>query len=71
MRFRIRIRSNTQYSGDISGGSDAPVFLVGDPKQAIYSFRGADIFVYLKAARDARALLAGAQLAFQSWLQLH
>ena len=35
--------------------ADAPVFLVGDPKQAIYSFRGADIFAYLKAARDAQA----------------
>jgi exodeoxyribonuclease V beta subunit len=32
-------------------GSGQPVFLVGDPKQAIYSFRGADIFTYL-AARD-------------------
>ena len=29
-----------------------PVFLVGDPKQAIYSFRGADIFAYLIARRD-------------------
>lgn len=29
-----------------------PVFLVGDPKQAIYSFRGADIFAYLEARRD-------------------
>ena len=29
------------------------LFLVGDPKQAIYSFRGADIFAYLAAARDA------------------
>jgi exodeoxyribonuclease V beta subunit len=29
-----------------------PVFLVGDPKQAIYSFRGADIFAYLTARRD-------------------
>ncbi|TIC79587.1 exodeoxyribonuclease V subunit beta [Crenobacter intestini] len=32
----------------------APVFLVGDPKQAIYSFRGADIFAYLAARDDAR-----------------
>lgn len=31
-----------------------PVFLVGDPKQAIYSFRGADIFAYLAARSDAR-----------------
>ncbi|MBN2298838.1 MAG: exodeoxyribonuclease V subunit beta, partial [Deltaproteobacteria bacterium] len=28
-----------------------PMFLIGDPKQAIYSFRGADIFTYLGAAR--------------------
>ncbi len=26
------------------------LFLIGDPKQAIYSFRGADVFAYLKAA---------------------
>ena len=35
-------------------GSGLPVFLVGDPKQAIYSFRGADVFAYLGARRDAR-----------------
>lgn len=29
--------------------SGSPVFFVGDPKQAIYSFRGADIFTYLNA----------------------
>jgi exodeoxyribonuclease V beta subunit len=29
------------------------LFLVGDPKQAIYAFRGADIFAYLKAAAGA------------------
>jgi exodeoxyribonuclease V beta subunit len=28
------------------------LFLIGDPKQAIYSFRGADIFTYLKARQD-------------------
>ena len=26
------------------------LFLIGDPKQAIYSFRGADLFAYMKAA---------------------
>ncbi len=30
-----------------------PVFFIGDPKQAIYSFRGADIFAYLDAVADA------------------
>ncbi len=30
------------------------LYMVGDPKQAIYSFRGADIFAYLAAARQAR-----------------
>jgi exodeoxyribonuclease V beta subunit len=34
-------------------GRGGALFLVGDPKQAIYSFRGADIFSYLGAARDA------------------
>ncbi len=28
-----------------------PMFLIGDPKQAVYSFRGADIFTYLNAAQ--------------------
>lgn len=37
----------------IYGESDCPVFIVGDPKQAIYSFRGADIFAYLQANADA------------------
>jgi exodeoxyribonuclease V beta subunit len=31
-----------------------PLFLIGDPKQAIYGFRGADVFTYLAAGRDAR-----------------
>jgi exodeoxyribonuclease V beta subunit len=30
------------------------LFLIGDPKQAIYGFRGADIFAYMKAAEDVK-----------------
>ncbi|OOK65628.1 uvrD/REP helicase N-terminal domain protein [Mycobacterium kansasii] len=29
--------------------------MIGDPKQAIYGFRGGDIYTYLKAARTADA----------------
>ena len=36
----------------IYAGTDLPLFLIGDPKQAIYSFRGADIFAYMRAARE-------------------
>lgn len=32
------------------GPTPYPLFLIGDPKQAIYSFRGADLFAYLEAA---------------------
>ena len=31
---------------------DSAVVLIGDPKQAIYAFRGADIHTYLRARRD-------------------
>jgi exodeoxyribonuclease V beta subunit len=31
------------------------LFLIGDPKQAIYSFRGADIFAYLEAAANVES----------------
>ena len=37
----------------IYSGIAEPVFLVGDPKQAIYGFRGADVFAYLQARREA------------------
>lgn len=30
-----------------------PFFMIGDPKQAIYAFRGGDIFAYLKAVMDS------------------
>jgi len=31
-----------------------PLLLIGDPKQAIYGFRGADVWSYLALTRDAR-----------------
>src|SRR5512140_3529400 len=41
---------NTVY-----GDGEALLFLVGDPKQAIYSFRNADLHTYLQARRIAQA----------------
>ena len=35
------------------GTGDGTLVLIGDPKQAIYAFRGADVYAYLDAARDA------------------
>ncbi len=35
----------------VFGGTGTPLFFVGDPKQAIYSFRGGDVFTY-RAARE-------------------
>ncbi|PLX40342.1 MAG: hypothetical protein C0608_09445, partial [Deltaproteobacteria bacterium] len=37
-------------------GEGHPLFIIGDPKQAIYSFRGADVYTYMHAAKEtARA----------------
>ncbi len=43
------IRENGHGYSDKTG-----VFLIGDPKQAIYAFRGADIYTYLRARRDTQ-----------------
>ena len=42
---------STAAVGTPAAGETA-IFLIGDPKQAIYSFRGADVFAYMQAARD-------------------
>ncbi|MBN6070655.1 exodeoxyribonuclease V subunit beta [Aggregatibacter actinomycetemcomitans] len=41
-----------QPSPDVQ--SDSGFIMIGDPKQAIYKFRGADIFTYFQAARQAQ-----------------
>ena len=38
-----------------SAPESAAMILIGDPKQAIYKFRGADIFTYIKAKQDIPA----------------
>ncbi|HIF9541736.1 TPA: exodeoxyribonuclease V subunit beta [Photobacterium damselae] len=47
---------------NLSEGSDSDaargpsgLFMIGDPKQAIYAFRGADIFTYIQARRQVSA----------------
>ncbi|MEW9796588.1 exodeoxyribonuclease V subunit beta [Alteromonas sp. CYL-A6] len=35
------------------GSDDQVLMMIGDPKQAIYGFRGGDIFTYLKAGQEA------------------
>lgn len=37
------------------GSPECGLFMIGDPKQAIYSFRGADIFTYMQARHDTDA----------------
>ncbi|KGM52100.1 hypothetical protein N792_07135 [Lysobacter concretionis Ko07 = DSM 16239] len=40
------------------GGQRGRLVMIGDPKQAIYRFRGGDIHAYLKARRDAGSHLS-------------
>ncbi|WP_068978620.1 exodeoxyribonuclease V subunit beta [Aeromonas sp. EERV15] len=44
------------YGLQESGGhTDTALLMIGDPKQAIYGFRGADIFTYIQARRNVSA----------------
>ncbi len=36
----------------IFSSKDHALYLIGDPKQSIYSFRGADVFTYIKAGKE-------------------
>jgi exodeoxyribonuclease V beta subunit len=47
LQYRI---FDTLYQVEINR-DDCGLFMIGDPKQAIYSFRGADIHTYLRAQR--------------------
>lgn len=45
---------------------DTGLFMIGDPKQAIYAFRGADIYTYLAARRATRGRLHSLDTNFRS-----
>jgi exodeoxyribonuclease V beta subunit len=52
--LQFRIFDRVYHTAPEAEAAEAlPLFLVGDPKQAIYSFRGADIFTYLRARERA------------------
>jgi exodeoxyribonuclease V beta subunit len=51
--LQYAIFSRIYAAGDAQAAG--PLFLVGDPKQAIYSFRNADLHTYLTARRQAGA----------------
>ena len=53
-------------SDSAKGEPESGLFLIGDPKQAIYSFRGADVFTYLSAREDAREGLHGLGVNWRS-----
>jgi exodeoxyribonuclease V beta subunit len=61
-RFRCALVDEFQDTDDlqwrifrrlfVEGGAPSRLYVVGDPKQAIYAFRGADLFTYLDARRE-------------------
>ncbi len=51
------------FSRLFSSGEQDVLFLIGDPKQSIYGFRGADIFAYLRAVRETQ----GAYTLTENW----
>jgi len=60
-RFRAALIDEYQDTDQVQydifrAAFDAPgsaLFLIGDPKQSIYRFRGADVFSFIRAKRDA------------------
>ena len=60
-RYRVALVDEFQDTDPIQweimrrafGEGEATLILIGDPKQAVYSFRGADVYAYLSAADSA------------------
>ena len=57
-RIFSRVYGEVGRARDGTHATPASLFVVGDPKQSIYRFRGADIFAYLGTRRRASRVLA-------------
>jgi exodeoxyribonuclease V beta subunit len=57
VQYRIFTTIYQSFEGECSEPLDNSLglFMIGDPKQAIYSFRGADIFTYMQARQNVSA----------------
>ncbi len=59
--IQYRIFQGIYQAADVPDSASSDIdkslglFMIGDPKQAIYSFRGADIFTYMKARQNVSA----------------
>ena len=53
LQYHIFRRIYDGWTDPHDGGDPCGLFLIGDPKQAIYAFRGADIFTYMSAKTHA------------------
>ena len=77
-RFKVALVDEFQDTDPVQYGIfnalfDRPEVLfyrIGDPKQSIYGFRGADIYAYLEAAREEDQLRATLDRNFRSTPQL-
>ncbi|MBS2030450.1 MAG: UvrD-helicase domain-containing protein [Deltaproteobacteria bacterium] len=51
--FETAFRKTDQAQGELfqTASSTSRLYLIGDPKQAIYAFRGADVHTYVRATR--------------------
>jgi exodeoxyribonuclease V beta subunit len=52
--YRYATGNNTNVDADDvdNKSSQSAIYMIGDPKQAIYGFRGGDVFAYLAARKD-------------------
>ncbi len=77
-RFKVALVDEFQDTDPVQYGifnalferSEVLFYRIGDPKQSIYGFRGADIYAYLEAAQEAGQLRATLDRNFRSTPEL-